>query len=218
MLRHCLRNELLTVLLLVQAVPCHAGTTFTSSRSWSSSITTRSYSTSSQRRIAPAHIARKKSVNSSPSSRKGSAAHSVIKKVGYGKNDNNCVLFLRQQRGLHLPRINLTTFAAKLSIINARFPRPHSVAIIRTPGANAGIGHLAEVIDVEQKNGRVSLRLYEANNPRRGYYVRTIRGRSVREIEKTANIAGYYVEPSLPHSMQRRPITITEKPYSRVRP
>ena len=102
------------------------------------------------------------------------------------------MLFLREQRGIHLPRINLTTYAAKVSIINAHIPRPHSVAIIRTPGPNARIGHLAEVLSLEKKNGKVRLRLYEANNPRRGYYKRTITGRSLREIEKRANIAGYY--------------------------
>jgi hypothetical protein len=116
--------------------------------------------------------------------------------VGNGANDNNCVLFLRQQRGVNLPNKNLTTYASKLSIINSHFPRENSVAIIKTPGSNAGIGHLAEVTDLEQNKGKVTMRLSEANNPKRGYYERTITGENFDEIQKKANIVGYYVEPN----------------------
>jgi hypothetical protein len=114
-------------------------------------------------------------------------------------------LYLRQQRGIKLPAQNLTTFASKISIINSPVPHGKSVAIIRTPGRNAGIGHLAEVTGVEQKDGKVTMRLAEANNPGRGYYERTITGKNLKEIQKNANIVGYYVEPQETATAQRTP-------------
>ena len=96
---------------------------------------------------------------------------------------------------MKLPPQNLTTYAAKVSIINSAAPREESVAIIKTPGRNAGIGHLAEVTGLEQKDGKVTMRLSEANNPNRGYYERTITGNNLEEIQKNANIVGYYVAP-----------------------
>ena len=44
-------------------------------------------------------------------------------------------------------------------------------------------------------NGKAMMLLYEANNPTRGYYERTITGDSLEEIQKNANIVGYYIEP-----------------------
>ncbi|MGD9948164.1 MAG: hypothetical protein AB7U29_06740 [Desulfobulbus sp.] len=104
-------------------------------------------------------------------------------------------MFLRQQRGIKLPAKNLTTYASKLSIINSHVPREGSVAVIKTPGRNAGIGHLAEITGLEQNAGKVTIRLSEANNPKRGYYERTITGKNLEEIRKEANIVGYYVSP-----------------------
>jgi hypothetical protein len=104
-------------------------------------------------------------------------------------------LYLRQQRGIKLPARNLTTYASKVSIINSPVPHGKSVAIIKTPGRNAGIGHLAEVTGLEQKNGKITMRLAEANSPTRGYYERTITGKNLEDIQKNANIVGYYVEP-----------------------
>ena len=115
--------------------------------------------------------------------------------MGNGANDNNCVLFLRQQLGINLPNKNLTTYTSKVSIINSHFPSENSVAIIKTPESNAGIGHLAVVTNFEKINGKVTMRLLEANNPKRGYYERTITGDNLEEIQKKANIVGYYVQP-----------------------
>jgi hypothetical protein len=119
----------------------------------------------------------------------------MTKKRKKYSNDHNCVLYLRQQRGIRLPAQDLTSFASKLSIINSSVPHEKSVAIIKTPGGNARIGHLAEVTGLEQKDGKVTMRLSEANNPARGYYERTITGRNLEDIKKNANIVGYYVEP-----------------------
>lgn len=194
MQRSLVMNMLLLFLLACLASSCHAGTT-SYTRSWSSSVTTRTSTKSTTRRVAQPHIPKNRASRSATCPLKSSAANAAIKKVGHGANDNNCVLFLRRQRGIDLPAKNLTTYAAKLSIINSRSPREHSVAIIKTPGRNAGIGHLAEVTGLERKDGRVTMRLTEANNPRRGYYERTITGKNVEEVQKKANIVGYYVEP-----------------------
>jgi len=189
-------NALLMFLLVGQTSLVHAGTT-SYTRSWSTSVTTRTYSTSSSRKVTRSHKPKNRSSRSPACPLKSSStANSVVRKVGNGTNDNNCVLFLRQQRGVNLPAKNLTTYASKLSIINAHSPRENSVAIIKTPGRNAGIGHLAEVTGLEQKDGKITMRLAEANNPKRGYFERTITGDTVEEIQKKANIVGYYVEPN----------------------
>jgi len=114
-------------------------------------------------------------------------------------------LYLRQQRGIKLPAQNLTTYASKLSIINSPIPREKSVAIIKTPSINPGIGHLAEVTSLEQKDGKVTMLLSEANNPSRGYYERTITGKNLEDIQKKADIVGYYVEPRETTKAQNTP-------------
>jgi len=166
-----------------------------STTSWSTTVTTKTSSTSTIRRITSSPTITNSSIPSTACPLNSSAANPVIKKVGNGSNDHNCVLYLRQQRGIKLPAQNLTTYASKLSIINSRVPREKSVAIIKTPGRNAGIGHLAEVTSLEEKDGAVIMRLSEANNPTRGYYERTITGKKLEDIQKNANIVGYYVEP-----------------------
>lgn len=201
-------NVLSIFLLACQASLCDARVT-SYSRSWSSSVTTRTYSTSTVRKVAPSHSPRTTRSGSGYCPLKSSAAadDSVIRKVGSGQNDNNCVLFLRNQRGVNLPRKNLTSYSSKLSIINSHVPREGSVAIIKTPGRNARIGHLAEVTDLEQRDGKVIMQLSEANNPKRGYYQRTITGENLEEIQKKANIVGYYVEPDETIEAQRTPGT-----------
>lgn len=185
-----------TVLVFLLAYQVCQATTTSSTTSWSTTVTTKTSSTSTSRRVT---CSPKKTKNTSIASTacpiNSSAANSVIRKVGNGSNDHNCVLYLRQQRGINLPTKNLTTYASKLSIINSPVPHEKSVAIIKTPGRNAGIGHLAEVTNVEQKDGKVTMRLSEANNPDRGYYERTITGKNLEEIQKNANIVGYYIEP-----------------------
>ena len=49
------------------------------------------------------------------------------------------------------------------------------------------------------------MRLSEANNPNRGYYERTITGKNLEEIQKNANIVGYYVEPHETIKVQSTP-------------
>jgi len=198
MQRLIMQRPLLIIVILVSILAyqtdyCHPQVT-TYSKSWSSSVTTMKSSTSPSRSTTYSHTPVNRSSRSPSCPLRPSEDDSVIRKVGNGTNDNNCVLFLRQQRGINLPTKNLTTYASKLSIINSHFPRENSVAIIKTPGRYAGIGHLAEVTALEQKDGKVTMRLSEANNPRKGYFERTITGENLEEIQKKANIVGYYVE------------------------
>lgn len=75
----------------------------------------------------------------------------------------NCVLWARSQ----VPSLptNLTTYSQKLAIINHRFPRVGSVAVIYVPsGPSAPYGHLAVVRGVTiNSNGSLNVRLQEAN-------------------------------------------------------
>jgi len=188
-------KAVLAFLLACEVSVCQAAVT-SSTTSWSTTVTTRrSSSTSTRRNVTSSPTTKNTSRCSLGAPVVSSTVNPVIKKVGKGSNDHNCVLYLRQQRGIKLPAQDLTTYAAKVSIINASVPQGKSVAIIKTPGGNARIGHLAEVTGLEQKDGKVTMRLSEANNPTRGYYERTLTGRSLEDIQKDANIVGYYVEP-----------------------
>lgn len=194
MQRALMIKAILAFLLALEVGLCQAAVT-SSTSSWSSTVTTKTYSTSTSRRVANSPTIKNTSIPSAFCPINSSAAISVVKKVGKGANDHNCVLYLRQQRGIKLPAQDLTSFASKLSIINSSVPHEKSVAIIKTPGGNARIGHLAEVTALEQKDGKVTMRLSEANNPTRGYYERTITGKNLEDVKKNANIVGYYVEP-----------------------
>ena len=195
MQRALMIQAVMAFLLAYQGSSCQTADA-SSTTSWSSTVTTKTSSTSTIRRITYSPTKKNASIHSTACPINSSSANSIIKKVGNGSNDHNCVLYLRQQRGIKLPSQNLTTYSSKLSIINSSVPREKSVAIIKTPGRNAGIGHLAEVTSLEQKNGKVTMRLSEANNPTRGYYERSITGRNLEDIQKNANIVGYYVEPN----------------------
>lgn len=184
----------MALLLAYQVGSCQAAAT-SYTRSWSTTVTTTTSSTSSTRRVTSSPTRKNTSISSPACPIPPSVAKPVIRKVGKGANDHNCVLYLRQQRGIKLPAQNLTTYASKVSIINSPVPHEKSVAIIKTPGRNAGIGHVAEVTGLELKDGKVTMRLAEANNPSPGYYERTITGKNLEEIQKNANIVGYYVEP-----------------------
>ena len=194
MQRALMIQAVMAFLLAYQVSSCQTADA-SSTTSWSSTVTTKTSSTSTIRRITYSPTIKNTSISSTACPINSSAANPVIRKVGNGSNDHNCVLYLRQQRGIKLPAQDLTTYASKLSIINSRVPHEKSVAIIKTPGGNARIGHLAEVTSLEQKDGKVTMRLSEANNPNRGYYERTITGKNLEDIQKNANIVGYYVEP-----------------------
>jgi len=187
-------KTVLAFLLTFQVSLCQAGVT-SYTTSWSTTVTTKTSSISTIRRGAYSPATKNTSRCSIANPIITSTADPVIRKVGNGSNDHNCVLYLRHQRGIKLPSQDLTSYASKLSIINSSVPQGKSVAIIKTPGGNARIGHLAEVTGLEQKDGKVTMQLSEANNPNRGYYERTITGKSLGDIQKNANIVGYYVEP-----------------------
>lgn len=194
MQRALIIQVVMAFIIAYQASSCRAADA-SYATSWNSTVTTRTSSTSTNRKITYSPTTNNTSISSIASPSNPSTINPVIRKVGNGTNDHNCVLYLRQQRGIKLPAQNLTTYASKLSIINSPIPREKSVAIIKTPGSNPGIGHLAEVTSLEQNDGKVTMLLSEANNPSRGYYERTITGKNLEDIQKKADIVGYYVEP-----------------------
>jgi len=194
MQRALIIKAVLAFLLAFQVGVCQAAVT-SYTTSWSTTVTTKTSSTSTIRRNTYSPATNSRSASSTACPINSPAATLVIKKVGNGSNDHNCVLYLRQQRKIKLPAQDLTTYASKVSIMNSRLPREKSVAIIKTPGGNARIGHLAEVTYLEQKDGKVTMLLSEANHPDRGYYERTITGKNLEDVQKNANIVGYWVEP-----------------------
>jgi hypothetical protein len=63
-----------------------------------------------------------------------------------------------------MPAIDLTSYTAKLSIINHRFPRVGSVAVMPAPGSNASYGHVAVVRNIAiNSNGTLSIQVQESN-------------------------------------------------------
>lgn len=109
----------------------------------------------------------------------GSAPLNVRVANGQGcdqKYADNCVLFIRECRGVPLPR-PLETWAQKKRIINDAVARIGSVAVIEIPsGKFKDYGHVALIKDVVyDRNGRAtSILVEEANYPTPG--VRTRRG------------------------------------------
>jgi hypothetical protein len=74
----------------------------------------------------------------------------------------NCVKYARTQ--VALPAKDLTTYDAKLSIINHRFPRVGSAAIMPAPGDLAAYGHVAVVRNVVVRtDGGLQLVVEESN-------------------------------------------------------
>jgi len=74
----------------------------------------------------------------------------------------NCVAYARREIP-SLPSIDLTTYSAKSSIINHRFPRVPSVAVIPSP-KYPDIGHLAVVRNVGINfDGSLNVTIQEAN-------------------------------------------------------
>ena len=115
-------NAVLAFLLAYQVGLCQPTVT-SSTTSWSTTVTTKTSSTSTSRRVTYSPTIKNTSKSSTACPINSSAANSVIRKVGNGTNDLNCVMYLRQQRGMKLPPQNLTTYAAKVSIINSAAPR-----------------------------------------------------------------------------------------------
>lgn len=183
---------LAVLLLLVVGTGRPSNAEYTSSYSYSSTHSTFTRTTRSAAPQASCPLKR---------GAKGSASSIVTvprddgtsMKIGSGPFAHNCVLYLRKERGIPLPQKDLSSFASKLSIVNSQAPAPGEVAVIRIDrGHYARIGHLAEVVSVEDNGYGATLRLREANYPASGYYLRTIAGRSLREAEKNASIVGYY--------------------------
>lgn len=101
----------------------------------------------------------------------------------------NCVLYARQE----VPTLpyGLTYYSSKLNIINHRFPRVGSVAVMPVSGANSAYGHVAVVRNVAvNANGSLKVTIQESNFE--GCYIssRTINPESI-------NIQGYF-DPSYP--------------------
>ncbi len=101
----------------------------------------------------------------------------------------NCVLYARQE----VPSLpyGLTYYQDKLNIINHRFPRVGSVAVMPAPGSNSAYGHVAVVRNVVVNgNGSLNITIQETNWA--GCYVST---RTV--TPESANIQGYF-DPNYP--------------------
>jgi hypothetical protein len=105
----------------------------------------------------------------------------------------NCVLYARSQVS-SLP-YGLTTYASKLNIINHRFPRVGSVAVMPAPGDNAPYGHVAVVRNVAiNPNGTLSLTIQESNWGGCNIYTRLV-------TPEARSIQGYF-DPAYPSGQE----------------
>jgi CHAP domain len=103
------------------------------------------------------------------------------------KYADNCVLFIRECRGVPLPR-PLETWDQKKRIINDYTPRVGSVAVIEIPsGKFKDYGHVALIKNVSyDRAGRpTSITVEEANYPTPGVRMRAGSPQSMR-------VAGYF--------------------------
>jgi type II secretory pathway pseudopilin PulG len=117
---------------------------------------------------------------------------SNLVKKGTGPYADNCVLYLRDVKGIKLPKKDLSSWSAKKSIINSQKPKKGCVAVIKESGEYAEIGHVAEVISVNKNE----LVLQEANSDGHGgYFTRTIKGNNIKDMMASNNIEGFY-DPS----------------------
>ena len=118
----------------------------------------------------------------------------TIPTVLYGANlpqyPDNCVLFLRYDMKIALPRINLTTWTAKKSIVNVSgSPRSGDVAIIRIPrGTSATDGQVAQVRSVTS----TSITVLEANYRAGKVTMRQATGTNLADAAAQLNIYGYF--------------------------
>lgn len=105
----------------------------------------------------------------------------------------NCVLYARSQVS-SLP-YGLTTYASKLNIINHRFPRVGSVAVMPAPGDNAPYGHVAVVRNVAiNPNGTLALTIQESNWGSCAIATRLV-------TPEARNIQGYF-DPAYPSGQE----------------
>lgn len=97
--------------------------------------------------------------------------------------------FLRDDRGIKLPR-GLETFESKKDLINVTGrPRPGDVAIIQVMTGKFAInGHVALVRSV----GDNSLTIEEANKTPNTITERTVEARTFETAESRFSIVGYY--------------------------
>lgn len=101
----------------------------------------------------------------------------------------NCVKYARTQ--VALPQTDLTSYQAKQSIINHRFPTVGSVAVMPAPGTLAKYGHVSVVRNVKLKpDGSLELTVEESN-----YGDCAISKRTVTPESRT--IQGYF-DPTYP--------------------
>lgn len=101
----------------------------------------------------------------------------------------NCVLYARSQVS-SLP-YGLTTYSSKLSIINHRFPRVGSVAVMPAPGGNEPYGHVAVVRNVAiDPDGTLTLTIQESNWGGCAIFTRLV-------TPEGRNIQGYF-DPAYP--------------------
>ena len=101
----------------------------------------------------------------------------------------NCVLYARSQ----VPSLptGLTTFQGNLNIINHRFPRQGSVAVMPAPGSLAAYGHVSVVRQVAvRSDGGLKLTVDESN-----YGDCAITRRTITPEQR--NIQGYF-DPAYP--------------------
>lgn len=91
------------------------------------------------------------------------AAQTVFGQCDQSTIGGNCVLYVRSAVS-PMPSTNLTTYSAKLSIINHRFPTIGSVAVMPAPSPYTANGHVAVVRAVKiLSDGKLSLDLQESN-------------------------------------------------------
>ena len=106
------------------------------------------------------------------------------------KYPDNCVGFIRNDMGVRLPNVNLTSWAAKQGIVNWRGdPRYGDVAIIAVPtGEAAANGHIALVQEVTA----TSITIVEANFRKGQVTMRRATGRNLADAAAQLRIYGYY--------------------------
>lgn len=117
----------------------------------------------------------------------GAAPGVVSEQLGATAEARNSLFFARQ-RVPSLP-YNLNTWSGKVGAINARAPRPGSVAFIEAAeGANKDAGHVAIVESVRE----ASLTIIEGNDLTGTVTRRTATGRDLDDAARRLHIVGYY--------------------------